>query len=102
MSQMLEGNFYIVVKKKRWNVLAGRLTQGKPKKLQNGEVAIKLKVEVPETLFTVPQFQARVRIPYDAVTSPVVDTVVLDNIKEIIEQQTGMAISLSLVEPEQV
>lgn len=100
MANYLDGDFYIVVHKKRWNALGGRLTIGKPKKLQNGEIAIKLNVKVPDTLFTTPQFEATVSIPYDSVTAPKVSAVVLDNVKEIIEKQTGMSISLNLVEPE--
>lgn len=97
---MLYGDFYLVVRKKNWNNLAARITSGKPKSLQSGEVAIKLTVQVPNSLFTTPQFQAKVTIPEGSLTPPVLDATVVDNVREIIEQQTGMHIELSLVEPE--
>jgi hypothetical protein len=102
MASMLEGDFYLVVKKKNgyFYRLSGRLTSGKPSKLDSGEVAIKLSVSVPHSLFDKPQFQATVTIPQGALTAPVIDATVIDNVREIIEQQTGMDIKLSLVEPE--
>lgn len=98
----MEGDFYIIVKKgnRGWpRQLSGRLTQSKPRSIAASEIAIKLKVELPKALFDKPQFQAKVTIPANAVTAPVVDAIVLDNVKEVIEQQLGLSVSLSLVEP---
>lgn len=97
--KVVEGNFYIVVKKKKgWNApLAARLTNKVPA-LAASEVAIKLKVSIPDALFNRPQLQAKIVIPEDAISKPMIDAVVLDNVKELIEQQMGLDISLSVVE----
>jgi len=99
MAYNLEGEFYLIVKRSRtWNQLAARLT-GKSPSLEVGEVAIKLKVSVPETLFTKPQLKATVIIPESAVSAPVIDATVIDNVQEILSQQTGMQVTVAVVEP---
>lgn len=93
----LEG--YIVVKPKGvFYDLAARYASRTPA-LSKDEIAIKLNISVPDALFTRPQLQASVVIPEDAVTKPVLDAQVLDNVREVIEQQTGMDVRVSLVEP---
>jgi hypothetical protein len=96
--QQVKGEFYLVIRRKNYNSLSGRISTRTPD-LEAGEVAIKLNVEVPETLFKKPQLQATVVIPQSSVSPPVIDATVLDNVKEILEQQTGLAITLNLVEP---
>ena len=53
---------------------------------------------VPEALFVKPQLEAKVIIPESAVSKPVIDATVLDNVREIMEQQTGLDVSVRLVE----
>jgi len=95
----LTGDFYLVVKKKSGcqKSLCGRLSQRSPS-LKSGEVAIKVCVVVPEALFVKPQLEAKVIIPESAVSKPVIDATVLDNVREIMEQQTGLDVSVRLVE----
>src|SRR5579859_5666037 len=95
--QKCTGEFYLVVHRKNYSSLSGRLSTRTPD-LEAGEVAIKLNVTVPETLFKRPQLQASVTIPESAVTPPVLDAQVLDNVREVLEQQTGMDISVRLIE----
>jgi hypothetical protein len=97
----LTGDFYLVVKKKQgWgSKLCGRLSLKNPA-LKSGEVAIKVNVVVPEALFVKPQLEAKVIIPESAVSKPVIDATVLDNVREIMEQQTGLDVSVRLVENE--
>ena len=97
----IKGEFYLVVRKKNnWiSRLSGRLTQGTPV-LAAGEVPIKVMVEVPEALFVRPQLQARVIVPESCVSRPVIDATVLDNVREVLQQQTGLDITVSLVENE--
>ena len=87
-------------KKQGWgSKLCGRLSLKNPA-LKSGEVAIKVNVVVPEALFVKPQLEAKVIIPASAVSKPVIDVTVLDNVREIMEQQTGLDVSVPLVENE--
>ena len=81
--------------------LSARLAAKVPA-LKSDEVAVKLSVSVPEVLFKRPQLQASITIPESAVTAPVVNAEVLDNVREIISQQTGLDVQVSLVVPETV
>lgn len=92
-----EGVFYLVVKPGKWNSdLKARLATKLPA-LEVGEVPIKLEVKVPRALFQRPQLQATITVPEDAVTPPVLDAQVLDNVKEVMQQQTGMDITFRVV-----
>jgi hypothetical protein len=98
MSNMCSGEFYLAVKKKRgWSALTARLTNKSPS-LVSGEVAIKVTVNVPDALFERPQLQARIVVPDSAVSKPVIDATVLDNIQQVLNQQLGLDIRVSLVE----
>lgn len=66
--------------------------------LAPNEVAIKLNLEIPDALFTRPQLEAKVTIPDDAVAKPVIEAQVIDNVQEIIKQQTGFDVRLEVVE----
>lgn len=92
---------YLVVKPKNWSGLSARLTSKVPA-LGKDEVAIKLDVVVPDALFKRPQLRASVTIPESVVSAPVISAEVLDNIQEILTQQTGLDIKVSVVEPTQI
>jgi hypothetical protein len=96
---MCVGEFYLVVKKKNgWmSRLAARLSLKAPA-IKAGEVPVKLTIRVPETLFERPQLQATVTIPPECVTPPVLDAKVMDNVREVLQKQTGMDIRVSVVE----
>jgi hypothetical protein len=98
MSNMCSGEFYLAVKKKRgWSALTARLTNKSPS-LVSGEVAIKVTVNVPDALFERPQLQARIVVPDSAVSKPVIDATVLDNIQQVLNQQLGLDIRVSVVD----
>jgi hypothetical protein len=78
--------------------MSARLALKSPS-LAKDEIALKISVEVPDALFNRPQLQAKITIPESAVTAPVVDAQVLDNVREILQQQTGLDVSVSLVSP---
>jgi hypothetical protein len=100
-SELLEFNGYLCIKRAQplWkNKLSGRLVTSAPS-LHKGEIAVKVTVSVPKSLFIVPQLRAEIRIPESSVTPPTVDAQVLDNVREVLEQQTGMEINVSVIEP---
>lgn len=90
---------YLIVSPKGYYDISARYTS-RPPALAKNEVAIKLGVSVPDALFNRPQLQAEVRIPEECVTAPVLNAEVLDNVREVLQQQTGMDISVRVVEPE--
>jgi hypothetical protein len=67
---------------------SARLTKNTPD-LNRGEVAIKISVELPASLFLRPQLEAKFTVPADSVSPPVIDTEVTDNVAAIIRQNTG-------------
>jgi hypothetical protein len=97
--KMRELDTYLVVKPNGMYGLTARVAKRTPS-LEKDEVAIKVNLHVPDTLFSRPQLQASITIPDSAVTAPVVNAQVLDNVREILEQQTGMDVRVSLVEAE--
>lgn len=92
------GTFYLVIRHKQvgWSSLMARLTNKLPS-LASGEIAIRLDLSVPRALFTKPQLQASITIPESSVTAPVLDAIVLDNIKEVLSQQLGVDINLTVI-----
>lgn len=75
----------------------GALTKGKPG-LGKDEVAVKIAVELPVSLFTVPQIEARITVA-DGVAPPMaIDLAVKDNIEQLIQQQTGFDVRLVVPE----
>lgn len=97
MNDMCTGEFYLIVHKKAWRALSGRLAAKVPA-LEAGEIAIKLNIKVPEAMFKRPQIQATVTIPENAVTPPVLEANVLDNVREVLTQQTGMDVTVRVVD----
>ena len=103
MSQPIEwkGFLCISVNKKgysnpvMWKSTA-RLTTNKPA-VGKDEVAVKIGVSLPVSLFIAPQLEAKITVPDAAVTPLVVEMEVLDNIRELIAQQTGFDVSLKQV-----
>lgn len=96
-SQSRELDAYLIVKPKGWSNLSARLASRVPA-LASDEIAVKLSVKVPDALFKRPQLQASILIPESAVTAPVVTATVLDNVREILRQQTGLDVTIQLVE----
>jgi len=102
MADIMKGSFYLVIRKGRyWQELKARLTSSEPQ-LAADERVLKLTVAVPRAIFSTPTLQATVTIPEDAVGRPVVDAQVIDNVREIIQQQTGLCVSVAVVEPTEV
>lgn len=68
-----------------------------PPALEIDEVAIKLDLVLPSSLFVRPRFQATVKVSEDAVRTQVIAPEVLVQTKDLIEQQTGLRIDLKAV-----
>lgn len=62
-------------------------------KLKASEIAIKLNLEIPDSLFVTPQLEAKVSVP-DVAGGPVITAEVAENIAEVVRQQTGLSLSI--------
>lgn len=69
--------------------------------LESNEVAIKVSVSLPDTVFDRPAFQAEIDVPEEAVNKPVISADVIDNVQEIIKQNTGFDVKLEAVGKEE-
>ena len=65
-----------------------------PPATKSGEIAIKLTVSLPETLFKEPQYTASISVPDEAVSAPVIDADVISNVENLIAEATGLQITI--------
>ncbi len=88
---------YIVIKKKnRWSY-GSRMTKSNPA-IASNEIAVKVMIEIPDAVFDKPTLQAQITIPEEAVSRPVISAEVVDNVQEIIKQNTGFDVRLEVIE----
>lgn len=87
----METHFFIVASRKG----AERMLQTQPR-LAPGEVAIKVTLVVPNALFQAPQIQAAITIPESAVPVEAISAEVQDNVRELVQQATGLEVRLIL------
>ena len=88
---------YIIVKKTNKWKHSSRMTVGTPA-LASNEVAVKVVLTLPDAIFDKPAFEAKVVVPEEAVSKPVITAEVIDNVQEIIKQNTGFEVKLEVVE----
>ena len=53
--------------------------------------------DIPDELFTKPQLQASITVSKDAVSAPVIEADVVDNISEIISKELGIDLNIAVV-----
>lgn len=71
-----------------------RVTKTKPNTAAD-ELAVRLEIEIPDSLFSKPTLEARVSVPEGAGYGPAITTEVADNLADVIRQQTGLVVRLS-------
>lgn len=64
--------------------------------LKSGEVCMKVVVDIPDQVFKKPQFEVKLAVDPSKVSSPTITPDIQDNIAAIIQQQTGLAVKLSI------
>lgn len=90
---------YLVIKKNGYRA-STRITKTVPS-LDYNEIAVKINLQVPDELFSKPRLEASITVPKEAVSSPVIEAEVIDNIQDIIKQNTGFEVRLNLVPVEE-
>ncbi len=88
---------YLIVKRANRYKYTSRMTVGSPA-LQANEVAVKISLELPDAIFDKPAFEAKVVVPDAAVSKPIISADVIDNVQDIIKQNTGFEVKLEVVE----
>jgi hypothetical protein len=77
-----------------------RLTQGKPS-TNYDEISILLDINLPNELFRKPRLEARIEIPKEAAGPDVLSSEVIENVKEVIQQTTGLTFSINVIKNEE-
>lgn len=91
------------MKVKKWLTITSsgvaRMTHNKPN-INWDEVSILLDVNIPDALFDRPRLEAKIEIPEEAVGPDVLNSEVVENVKEAIEQKTGLEFSINIIKSE--
>lgn len=74
-----------------------RLTKTKPA-VQSDEIAIRLEVEIPDSLFFKPTLMVSAALPENSKLENNISADVADNIAEIIREQTGLKVVINSAE----
>jgi hypothetical protein len=91
---------HIILRKTgRYNELLARLTKTSPA-LEVGEVAIKLRIDLPAELFTRPALEAKINIPQSEVPKSIINVDIQDNIEQAIREATGVEIKFTVIPDE--
>lgn len=61
------------------------------------EISVQLEVSIPNAIFDRPRFEAKITIPDDASLPDIINTEVIENAKDAIEQATGLTFSINVV-----
>lgn len=98
----METSLWVKVKGRKfyrgWEAGAIKSSKNKPPTGKD-EVAVKITLDLPDSLFERPQIEARIEIPKDSVTPPKVDAEVQDNIAEVLTSQLGMKVHVGYDQP---
>lgn len=68
--------------------------------MPSNAIALKLKIDIPDSLFKRPQLQASIKINEEDVAKPEINAAVLDNIKEVFKQQLGVDVKIQHIQPD--
>lgn len=93
----MEHSFYLCFKKRNrgYNSLSVRATERQPS-LVAGEAAIRVTVDLPNSLFTRPLLSAKITVPADKVSPATIEANVADNIAQVVRQNLGIEMKISL------
>ncbi len=67
-------------------------------KLQSNEISLWVNISLPVELFRKPQLQATITVPDDAALPSIIDAGIIDNIQEIVKQNSGIELKISVTD----
>lgn len=85
--------YLVVAKGKQYWKVSGRFVTKAPA-LASNEIAIKIECNLPDELFTRPQLKFKIDVPKEAVPQKEISADVSGNIKDLIQQNLGIDITL--------
>lgn len=74
-----------------------RITKSKPG-IDWDEISIHLEINLPDALFQKPRLEAKITVPDEAAASDVISSIVSDEMREAIEQTTGLTFSIAIAD----
>lgn len=93
---------YIIVKKTgNWRKMYTSRMSIETPTLKPDEVAVKVTLSLPDVVFTKPALEAKVTVPESAVSQPIINKETIDNVEQIIKQQTGFSVKLEAITEEE-
>lgn len=75
-----------------WKTTA-KLSKGKPR-LDSDSVAVKVRFELPASLFQEPALEAKITVPESAVSPAKIDMELCSNLEELIQKNTGFNVTV--------
>lgn len=66
--------------------------------IASNAVVLKLNLDLPDALFQKPQLEAKIRVNPDQVSKPIIEPSVIQNIKEVLKQHSGIDLTISIIE----
>jgi hypothetical protein len=95
----MRGEFYLVLRKKDRpaGTIGARVVDRSPR-LDAGEIAVKVKIDLPDMLFMKPVLEARISVPADRLLPVKIDADVAENITQTLKQNLGMDLNISIEE----
>lgn len=90
--------FYLAIRPSKYYALNGRLFKTTPA-LYSSERLLQIEIAVPESLFQTPQLSAKIEVPENSVSSPVISIETVNNIRELVKQNLGVELTINIVEP---
>lgn len=76
---------------------SARITQTKPS-VSADEISILLDLRIPDSLFNRPRLEAKIELP--EVAADVLEAHVIENVKDIIEESTGLTFAINVIKEE--
>ncbi len=86
--------FYLIVNKRG----AVRTTKGVPG-LYSDEISIKMKLQLPDEIFTKPMLMGSIILPADVAKGPEFTAKITNTIKNAIEKGTDLKVELKMIDP---
>lgn len=97
----MEISQYLIISegKKRYNPNV-KLVKTLKGNMPSNAVALKLNINIPDSIFKRPQLQASIKINEEDINKPIINAAVIDNITEVFKQQLGVDVTIQHIQPD--
>jgi len=97
----MNAEFFLIIQGTKFHTFSTRRELGsvqvrkKKPRTNADEIAVKVHLDIPDSLFEKPTLEVTASVPDDAGPGPTISTQVADNIAEIIRRETGVSVVIS-------